>query len=74
MTTRQSARQVALESILAEAKKESFEEMTESEWTEIVNLAWDTQSIIDDVGRRDARQRLEQILENAVVRNSGGIQ
>lgn len=71
MATKHTARQVALESILAKAKASGFEGLTESEWTDIVNLAWDSQSVIDAEGRREHRDQLKQILERAAVRNSG---
>jgi hypothetical protein len=70
MATKHTARQIALESILSKASQESFDGLTESEWTQIVNLAWDSQSVIDAEGRREHREQLKQILEGAVVRNS----
>ena len=69
MSTKQTARTVALNSILRIASEEGFDSLTESEWTDIVNLAWDSQSVIDDEGRREHRENLRQILEQAVQRN-----
>jgi hypothetical protein len=71
MSAKQTARIVALNSILEIASKEGFESLTESEWTDIVTLAWDSQSVIDDEGRREHRENLRRILEQAVTRNVG---
>jgi len=71
LSSKQTARLVALNSILDIASQEGFEILTEEEWAEIVNIAWDSQSIIDDEGRRGHREQLKNILERAVARNGG---